>query len=686
MPVRRASTFLVLGIVLSAATAHGPAQELIDVLSYNIWVGGGNYPLQRTVDVINNSGADIIGLQEVGSSGPALASALGMHYQPLLGGGDVGVLSRYPISDAFGNGVEVTLPLGRKAYVFDTHLAPYPYQPYDIRDGSITTEAQAIAAAQAARGSQIATVMNEIAALVPDQSPLFFMGDFNEPSHLDWTIEAQQAGIHDMKVAWPTSQAVTNAGLVDAYRTHFPDEVARPGNTWTPVPGANEVHDRIDIVYHRGAQMQLLSAALVGEAGGPNVDIVGAAPYPSDHRAVLARYSIDDFFEPPIVPQTKGSVWTFAGGNLASEYGKGSLHYLNDGANTTQNQTQFGTTAGGSNPLPGIPDLPDGPDQIMRFPGVSGLDRGFRMNHNLPDTDGPTSGYLDSYTLVFDLFVADEPSGGYLGLINTNERQANAAEVWLDFASSDGGFWRQGSGGFAEDSFSLDAWHRVGLVVSESATLDIYVDGLLVANNVPWDAGDSLYTTSSPDPTFGGASFSLLGDGDGDHGLGYLANLAFFNAALSADEMDLLGGASREGIWLYLRGDANGDNAVTGADYTAWADSFGQFSGGANNSDGDFNGDGYVTGADYTVWADLYGSNLSGPAAASSIATATPRGPLLAPNRSTALLLDELRAPSARRSESYAGLGRRARSAAAVDEILSNWGYSQIPSKFAAFN
>jgi glucose/arabinose dehydrogenase len=52
-------------------------------------------------------------------------------------------------------------------------------------------------------------------------------------------------------------------------------------------------------------------------------------------------------------------------------------------------------------------------------------------------------------------------------------------------------------------------------------------------------------------------------------------------------------------------GDANGDGAVTDADYTIWADHYGQS--GADASTGDFNGDGSVTDADYTIWADNYG-------------------------------------------------------------------------------
>ena len=57
-----------------------------------------------------------------------------------------------------------------------------------------------------------------------------------------------------MKVNWPSSRAVANAGFIDAFRQLRPDEVGDRAETWTPgYPAPNldpdEVHDRIDFVY-----------------------------------------------------------------------------------------------------------------------------------------------------------------------------------------------------------------------------------------------------------------------------------------------------------------------------------------------------------------------------------------------------------------------------------------------------
>ena len=55
---------------------------------------------------------------------------------------------------------------------------------------------------------------------------------------------------------------------------------------------------------------------------------------------------------------------------------------------------------------------------------------------------------------------------------------------------------------------------------------------------------------------------------------------------------------------VLLNGDANRDGAITGGDYTIWADHFGATVTPFTN--GDFNGDGHVTGTDYTIWADNF--------------------------------------------------------------------------------
>jgi endonuclease/exonuclease/phosphatase family metal-dependent hydrolase len=271
-------------------------------MTYNVLVGGtsGGQPLSRTAGVITAAQADVVGLQEINSSGPALANLLGFHYYGF--NGDVGILSRYPIVETYGQGVKLQLSPTQQAYIFDVHLAPDPYQPYDIRDGRLPTEAQAIAAAQSARGGSISSVLSTMSAALGSGAPVFLTGDFNEPSHLDWTQRAADAGLHfGRKVAWPASTAVVNAGLTDAYRELRPDEVLNRGDTWTPgdpAPnvGANEVHDRIDFVYYSGVNVTPTETQVLGYTTSDGITDIAVQPYPSDHRSVVVEFSIPDGF------------------------------------------------------------------------------------------------------------------------------------------------------------------------------------------------------------------------------------------------------------------------------------------------------------------------------------------------------------------------------------------------------
>jgi hypothetical protein len=134
-------------------------------------------------------------------------------------------------------------------------------------------------------------------------NPVFLVGDFNEPSHLDWTQEAANEGLNfGMKVNWPTSRSVTDAGLIDAFRQVRPDEVNDRGETWTPgypAPNidSNEVHDRIDFVYYKGNNTAPVNAELLGYDDSDGNTDIELQPYPSDHRAVVVEFDMPSCVE-----------------------------------------------------------------------------------------------------------------------------------------------------------------------------------------------------------------------------------------------------------------------------------------------------------------------------------------------------------------------------------------------------
>src|SRR6478609_9200656 len=153
----------VLIAVVVASIGGAQTVSSLRVMTYNVLTGGATYgPLSRTVGVIQTAQADVIGIQEVGGSAASIASSLGFYYHGFSS--DIAIISRYPIAQVLNEGVRLQISPTQQAYVFDVHLAPYPYQPYDIRDGLITTEAQSIAAANSARGSGVTTLINDMSA------------------------------------------------------------------------------------------------------------------------------------------------------------------------------------------------------------------------------------------------------------------------------------------------------------------------------------------------------------------------------------------------------------------------------------------------------------------------------------------------------------------------------------------
>ncbi|KAL3068762.1 hypothetical protein niasHS_017328 [Heterodera schachtii] len=87
--------------------------------------------------------------------------------------------------------------------------------------------------------------------------PLILAGDFNEPSHLDWTIKTSH--LHkNLVVEWPVTKHLSEkVGLIDTFRHLRPDASAEPGNTWSSVwDEAFEPSDRIDFVFYKSDQMK----------------------------------------------------------------------------------------------------------------------------------------------------------------------------------------------------------------------------------------------------------------------------------------------------------------------------------------------------------------------------------------------------------------------------------------------
>lgn len=279
-------------------------------MSFNMWHGGdaGGQPLSQTIEVIRKSQADIVGLQETHGHevngvrpdhGRKIAEALGWHY--FAQGERTAVLSRFPTQAATENrwGVEIAYTSGKTLVFFNAHLASSPYQPYQLLEipyndaPFIRTESQAIEWANRSRGDQVQSLLADLQLAVRSDKPVVLTGDFNEPSFQDWTARAAEANVCPIKVEFPTTKRITSAGLSDAWRVAHPDEVAKPGWTWTPTTQPDDPkdrHDRIDYTFVSSNGVDVTACQRVGEPGNSEISV---QPWPSDHRAVVATITIE---------------------------------------------------------------------------------------------------------------------------------------------------------------------------------------------------------------------------------------------------------------------------------------------------------------------------------------------------------------------------------------------------------
>jgi exonuclease III len=302
-------------LVVVALTAEAPLRsaepDRLRVMTFNIWVGGesGRQPLSQTIKVIQSAKADLVGLQETRGerqngrrpdAARAIANELGWHY--LDQGDGTGIISRYKIAEHTPKrwGASIELPSGRRVWHFNVHFAHAPYQPYQLlkipyADAPFISGAEAaVAAARQARHRQVSAMLAELQGVKDDHAAALVTGDFNEPSPLDWTNEVFAAGRCPVAVNWPTASAVLEAGFVDAYRQTHADPLKHPGHTWTPITAEDDPsdrHDRIDFVLVRGRRATIENSEIIGESS-TYADIV-VAPYPSDHRAVVASVRLE---------------------------------------------------------------------------------------------------------------------------------------------------------------------------------------------------------------------------------------------------------------------------------------------------------------------------------------------------------------------------------------------------------
>ncbi len=269
------------GATEEGATATPSSQATpmtLKVMEFNIEYGGTTVDFDKVVEAVKAASPDVVGLEEAETNTSRLAKAAGYPYWSNA----MQVVSRYPLlepPDAKGSYIFVQLQPGVCVALSNVHLPSDAPGPTMIRKGK--TAEQVIAMEEKVRLPFIQGQLQVLPPLAKQGIPVFLIGDFNAPSHLDYT--AAVAGTRDyVKYAldWPVSKAVEAAGFVDSWRAVYPDPLKSLGLTWWAArpkvdgwnPGPNAPQDRIDFIYSAGPA-KATAGQLAGEKAGPEVDL-----------------------------------------------------------------------------------------------------------------------------------------------------------------------------------------------------------------------------------------------------------------------------------------------------------------------------------------------------------------------------------------------------------------------------
>src|SRR5262245_22427272 len=205
----------MLALTLGGAARADDAPVPLRVMTFNIWYGGEQVSFAQVAEAIRAAKADVVGVQEPDGRLRQLADLLGWYADERLH-----VISRFPLfaspdgKDLYGF---VELRPGRVVAIANLHLPATPYGPEAVRDGKTADEVLALE--KETRMSAIEPYIAVLPKLVSAGVPVFLTGDFNSPSHLDWTAATHAARSQvRYPLEWPVSKALADAGLRDSYR------------------------------------------------------------------------------------------------------------------------------------------------------------------------------------------------------------------------------------------------------------------------------------------------------------------------------------------------------------------------------------------------------------------------------------------------------------------------------------
>jgi hypothetical protein len=175
------------------------------------------------------------------------------------------------------------------------------------------------------------------------------------------------------------------------------------------------------------------------------------------------------------------------------------------------------------------------PATALSFPAMAMDTQSLQMPNEAGANGGGTQ--TNTWSIVMD--VKFPTIAGFISLWQTDQ----------NIGANDGDFFINGSGGIGISSsyhgtVTANNWHRIAMAMTRSGTnapiLNKYIDGSLVGTTTPSGSLDDRHAVK--------AVLNLFGDEDGETGAGLVNSVAYYDTALSANEIGALGGATAGGI------------------------------------------------------------------------------------------------------------------------------------------
>lgn len=319
----RRGRLLVLTALLGLASCAGPSSGAavpaedgrLRVLVWNVWHGGNDVDQgpEKIRDVIVASGADVALLQESydidgerPTTGRWLAEELGWTAHQATSP-HLCVLTRLEVEETFfhhdwhGLGARVVDPEGRSFLAWSIWIDYRSYITRELRDHPEMSDEELLAA-EDQRSSRLPQALALLGSLSDEghleaSVPLLVGGDWNSPSHLDWTQDTARVFRHRRALPLPVSLAMAGAGFTDVFRAVHPEPLHHPGITWSPLfrvagDGGDQGFERIDRLYLKNPrdgdwELVPVAATTLPEVWEDDAIPVVDRVFPSDHGAVL---------------------------------------------------------------------------------------------------------------------------------------------------------------------------------------------------------------------------------------------------------------------------------------------------------------------------------------------------------------------------------------------------------------